>query len=157
MSALKALSELVKTKGIYDKETDSMVYVLNTPIIGDEEILSVCVDNKEKVFVGCDNNGYLYMDYIGELTAYAILLHLHKCGEYIPSMPIMKEEEFNIDTFIDGLENLVFEVKKLKVIAKGRQPLDNDIWIRPAIALNVLMNDVQHYNSYIEKMKKISS
>lgn len=156
MSSLKALHDLVTTNGEYVEDIDAMVYYINTPIVGDEQILSVCVDNKGKVFIGCDNDGCLCQDYIGELTAYAILIHLYKCGEYEPSMPMMEVDEFDLDTFIDGLENLVFEVKKIKVIAKGKQPLDNDIWIRPAIALDVLMNDVHLYNRYIEKNKMTS-
>lgn len=61
-------------------------------------------------------------------------------------------EEFDINDFIRDVNELEERLDKyiFASVYDGKK-LENDEWLKPSHALSVIMNDVQHYNRWIEK------
>ena len=92
-----------------------------------------------------------------EYYAFVILKHLSEINKYEDevkfTMPWIDYNEFNYKTFRTSIRNLKTAVGYIERLVDMEKPLNNEEWTIPAIALNVLMNDVQHYNKFIEEKK----
>lgn len=151
MSATRALIEFLKDREdkIYNLKTD-----LEYPSFNGTKIVSIGLDEHNAIVVGLETNGNFTTDFANEMLAFDIMYHLSMNeGKYveIPSYPMEKYEDFNIQIFKDCIKNFIYEVSQLESLVDGEVPLDNEVWKKIAVASSMYMNDIQNYNRYVEE------
>ena len=155
MSAIKAIENFITRNG--EQTGEDRIFVFDTPIECDYfNILSVIKGDKDLEYV-VDSEGCYFRYILDEYYAFVILKHLSKIDKYEDevkfTMPCIDYNEFDYKTFRTSIRNLKLAVGYIERLVDMEKPLNNEEWTIPAIALNVLMNDVQSYNKFIEEKK----
>lgn len=158
MSAIKALKDFLNDVGVVYNDGTARAYTFSKPIKAyDQEVVSIFYEEDNVLKMGSEENGFLFQSVVYECDAFYILKHIYdhdkgNAGRLGYAIPIQSYEEFKVSDFIEGLENLRDEIDNIIAKANKRVVLDNDAWRIPAIALNMIMNDVQHYNRSLESL-----
>lgn len=158
MSAIKALKDFLNDVGVVYNDGTARAYTFSKPIKAyDQEVVSIFCEEDNVLKMGSEENGFLFQSVVYECDAFYILKHIYdhdkgNADRLGYAMPTQSYEEFKVSDFIEGLENLRDEIDKIIAKANKRVVLDNDAWRIPAIALNMIMNDVQHYNRSLESL-----
>lgn len=158
MSAIKALKDFLNDVGVVYNDGTARAYTFSKPIKAyDQEVVSIFYEEDNVLKMGSEENGFLFQSVVYECDAFYILKHIYdhdkgNADRLGYAMPTQSYEEFKVSDFIEGLENLRDEIDKIIAKANKRVVLDNDAWRIPAIALNMIMNDVQHYNRSLESL-----
>lgn len=155
MSAIKAIENFISRNG--EQTGDDRIFVFDTPIECDNfNILSVIKGDKGLEYA-VESEGYYFRYILDEYYAFVILKHLSEIKEYEDevkfTMPWIDYNEFNYKTFRTSIRNLKTAIGYIERLVDMEKPLNNGEWTLPAMALNVIMNDVQHYNKFIEEKK----
>lgn len=158
MSAIKALKDFLNDVGVVYNDGTARAYTFSKPIKAyDQEVVSIFYEEDNVLKMGSEENGFLFQSVVYECDAFYILKHIYdhdkgNADRLGYAMPTQSYEEFKVSDFIEGLENLRDEIDKIIAKANKRVVLDNDAWRIPAMALNMIMNDVQHYNRSLESL-----
>ena len=155
MSAIKAIENFISKNG--EQTGEDRIFVFDTPIECDcFNILSVIKGDKGLEYA-VESEGYYFRYILDEYYAFVILKHLSEIKEYEDevkfTMPWIDYNEFNYKTFRMSIRNLKTAIGYIERLVDMEKPLNNGEWTLPAMALNVIMNDVQHYNKFIEEKK----
>lgn len=158
MSAIKALKDFLNDVGVVYNDGTARAYTFSKPIKAyDQEVVSIFYEEDNVLKMGSEENGFLFQSVVYECDAFYILKHIYdhdkgNADRLGYSLPIQSYEEFKVSDFIEGLENLRDEIDEIITKANNGVILDNDAWRIPAMALNMIMNDVKHYNRSLESL-----
>lgn len=155
MSAIKAIENFITKNG--EQTGEDRIFVFDIPIECDYfNILSVIKGDKG-VEYAVESEGYYFRYILDEYYAFIILKHLFEIDKYECetkfTMPWNDYNEFNYKTFRTSIRNLKTAIGYIERLVDMEKPLNNREWAIPTMAMNVLMNDVQHYNQFIKEKK----
>lgn len=155
MSAIKAIQDFIEKKG--EQAGNEKIFIFDTPIECDYfNILSIINGDKGMEYA-VESDGYYFRNILDEYYAFVILKHLSETDEYRDeikfALPLNSYEEFNYKTFCKGIRNLKSAIGYIEKLVDLERPLNNKEWSLPTLALNMIMNDIQHYNRFIEEKK----
>lgn len=155
MSAIKAIEEFVNKHG--EQVENEKIFVFDTPIECDYfNILSVIKGDKGLEYA-VDSEGYYFRYILDEYYAFVIVKYLSETEKYEDkikfTMPWSDYSEFDYKTFRISIRNLKSAIGYIERLVDKGKPLNNGEWTIPALAMNMLINDVQHYNKFVEEKK----
>lgn len=155
MSAIKAIQDFIDKKG--EQAGNEKLFVFDTPIECDYfNILSI-INGDKGLEYAVESDGFYFRYILDEYYAFVILKHLSEMDEYRDeikfALPLNGYEEFNYKTFRIGIRNLKSAIGYIERLVDLEEPLNNKEWTLPTLALNMIMNDIQHYNRFIEEKK----
>lgn len=155
MSAIKAIEKFVNKHG--EQVENEKIFVFDTPIECDYfNILSV-INGDKGLEYAVDSEGYFFRYILDECYAFVIVKYLSETEEYADeikfTMPWSDYSEFDYKTFCKSIRNLKNAICYIEHLVIAEKPLNNGEWTIPALAMNMIMNDVQHYNKFVEEKK----
>lgn len=153
MSAIKAIEDFVNRHG--EQVGNEKIFIFDTPIECDYfNILSVIKGDKGLEYA-TENDGYYFRYILDEYYAFVIVKYLSETEKYEDeikfTMPWSDYSEFDYKTFRISIRNLKSAIGYIERLVDKKKPLNNGEWTIPAMALNMIMNDIQHYNRFIEE------
>ena len=155
MSAIKAIEKFVNKHG--EQVENEKIFVFDTPIECDYfNILSLIKGDKGLEYA-VDSEGYYFRYILDEYYAFVIVKYLSETEKYEDeikfTMPWSDYSEFDYKTFRISIRNLKSAIGYIVRLVDMEKPLNNGEWTIPALAMNMIMNDVQHYNKFVEEKK----
>lgn len=155
MSAIKAIEKFVNKHG--EQVENEKIFVFDTPIECDYfNILSLIKGDKGLEYA-VDSEGYYFRYILDEYYAFVIVKYLSETEKYEDeikfTMPWSDYSEFDYKTFRISIRNLKSAIGYIERLVDMEKPLNNGEWTIPALAMNMIMNDVQHYNKFVEEKK----
>lgn len=155
MSAIKAIEDFIDRYG--EEAGNEKILVFDTPIECDYfNILSVIKGDKGLEYA-VESDGDYSRYILDEYYAFVIVKHWSEIDEYRNEikfiMPWSDYSEFDYKTFRISIRNLKSAIGYIERLVDKGKPLNNGEWTIPALAMNMLMNDVQHYNKFVEEKK----
>lgn len=155
MSAIKAIEKFVNKHG--EQVENEKIFVFDTPIECDYfNILSLIKGDKGLEYA-VDSEGYYFRYILDEYYAFVIVKYLSETEKYEDeikfTMPWSDYSEFDYKTFRISIRNLKSAIGYIVRLVDMEKPLNNGEWTIPALAMDMIMNDVQHYNKFVEEKK----
>lgn len=155
MSAIKAVDNFISRNG--EQTGEDRIFIFDTPIECDYfNILSVIKGDKGLEYA-TESDGYYFRYILDEYYAFVIVKYLSETEKYEDeikfTMPWSDYSEFDYKTFCKSIRNLKNAICYIEHLVIAEKPLNNGEWTIPALAMNMLMNDVQHYNKFVEEKK----